>query len=49
MGKWKKSCEKAQEALWKKFWNDEEGIMENHAPVRKEENWIYWWHKNECC
>lgn len=44
MGKWKKSCEKAQEALWKKFWNDAEGIMENHAPVRKEENWIYWWH-----
>lgn len=40
----KTECERAQEALWQMFFNQEKGVMDNHCPVRKEENWIYWWH-----
>lgn len=38
------ACTKAQDALWKRFFSEKAGVMENHYPVRKEENWIYWWH-----
>lgn len=37
-------CDEAQEALWTCFWDEKEGVFQNHFPVKKEENWIYWWH-----
>lgn len=37
-------CDEAQEALWKCFWDEREGVFQNHFPVKEEENWIYWWH-----
>lgn len=39
-----KLCEKAQEGLWKQFFDEKKGILQNHKPVRTSENWIYWWH-----
>lgn len=37
-------CEKVQDSLMDCFWDDREGVFQNHTPIRKEENWVYWWH-----
>ena len=29
-----KLCEKAQEGLWKQFFDEKKGILQNHKPVR---------------
>ena len=39
-----RACERAQEGLWKQFFDEGEGVLQNHRPVRDSENWIYWWH-----
>lgn len=44
MNSFEMACNRAQEALWDGFFSETDGVMENHHPVRKEENWIYWWH-----
>ena len=44
MNIYESACEKAQEGLWNCFFDEKTGVMVNHMPVRKEENWIYWWH-----
>lgn len=37
-------CDKAQNSLFQYFWEEQEGVLQNHYPVRETENWIYWWH-----
>lgn len=37
-------CEKLQDSLMEYFWNEGEGVFQNHYPLKREENWIYWWH-----
>lgn len=44
MKRFETACVRAQEALWQNFFNGKTGVMENHHPVRSQENWIYWWH-----
>lgn len=38
------ACERAQYALWNKFWDQEKAVFVNHYPVKEVESWIYWWH-----
>ena len=37
-------CERAQYALWNRFWDNEKEVFVKHYPVNEEESWIYWWH-----
>lgn len=44
MKKIEEVCERAQYALWNRFWDNEKEVFVNHYPVKEEESWIYWWH-----
>lgn len=44
MSKIEDCCEKLQDSLMEYFWDEKEGIFQNHYPIQEEENWIYWWH-----
>lgn len=44
MGWARQASREAQEALWRNFRNEEEGIFQDHFPVKEQEGWPYWWH-----
>lgn len=37
-------CQKAQEGLYRNFWDKDEGIMRNAVPRDEGEQFCYWWH-----
>lgn len=38
------ACDRAQDALWRCFWQEDVQYFAHHFPVGQEENFVYWWH-----
>lgn len=37
-------CDKAQDALHREFWDEQDGFSRHHLPHNREEHFVYWWH-----
>lgn len=43
MKKLNEACDKAQEALWKYFWNEEKQYLNQRYPALADDKFMYWW------